>query len=232
MRTSLTLIFALALGGAVFAADAPPSPDASDLQALTAYKKDPKDADAAFDYYFSLLKLERWPEAHHVLDDWKKNSPTDPRIADVADLLGKLEKEPDRKKREEIADSWALAQKHAAEAQNDAIKKNMATVDAGLKDYSKEQAKRTPLALPELKAQAEKEPTGDHWLAYSDALIASGDFKAALAAAEQAVKADAANTLAAVQVAQLKTYDGKNGDAIKKALTKERVNAVLRKLEK
>jgi tetratricopeptide (TPR) repeat protein len=209
-----------------------PAPDASDEQAAAAYRKSPTDPNALYDYEFSLLHLEKWKEAHAVIEQWRKAAPADPAINDAADLLGKLEREPDAKQREKIAVSWALAQKRAAEKARTDMVQGMQQREAGLKDLTREEAAHTLEALPKLKAQAEKEPTAEHWLAYADALMAAGDFKTALPAAESAAKADANSALAALYVAQLKGFDGKNGEEIRASLHKERVKAVIKKADR
>src|ERR1041385_9225018 len=133
MATSPFIIMVLIVSTAFSA----PAPDASDVQAAAAYKKSPTDANALYDYEFSLLHLERWKEAHEVLDQWRKAAPTDPAIKDVAELLGKLEHEPDAKQRDKIAVSWALAQKRAAEKARNEMVQGMQQREAGIKDLTR-----------------------------------------------------------------------------------------------
>ena len=237
MRTNrLVLILVLAAGVAHAAPSPSPAPaariapDASDIAALTAYQKDPKNPSVLFDYVFSMLHLERYPEAHKALDEWRAVAPGDPMLGDVSGLLEKLEREPDAKKREQVATDWAMAQRKAARTQHDEIRQNMQKMSEGLAEMSKEEAAHGPAALPALKAKAEKTPSADNWLAYSDALITTSDFKGALEAAKAAAKLDPAHVLAALSVSHLSRYDGKNGDEIKQAIRKERINQVLKAL--
>lgn len=229
MRTSI--IFGLLLAGAALAqSPAPPKPDASDVAALDAYMRDKKNPDALFDYEFSLLHLERWKDARRVLDEWKAAAPNDQRHGDVLPLLEALEKEPDAAKRERIATDWAIKQQKAAKHELDTIRDNMQKMGDGLKDMEAEQKRRGAEALPKLKAQLETAPTADNWLAYSDALVATGDFKAGLTAAQEASKKDPKHTLAAISVTILSRFDGKNGDEVMKALQKERINQIIKKV--
>lgn len=212
-------------------ATTPPAADASDVAALDAYMRDRKNPDALFDYFFSLLKLERYPAARRCLNEWRAAAPSDPRHGDVVGVLEALEKEPDPRKRERIGTDWAVAQQKAARDQLEQIRQNMQKMGEGLKAMEAEQARRGADALPRLKQQLRTAPTPDNWLAYSDALVATGDFKAALAAAQEASKKDAKHTLAALSVTVLSRFDGKNGDEVKKALQKGRVNQVLKQHE-
>ena len=224
------MILVLGFAAAALAQTPVIKPDAGDVAALDAYMRDKKNPDALFDYEFSLLHLERYPDARRVLAEWKAAAPADPRHGDVGPLLEALEREPDPVKREKIGTDWAMKQKKAARAELQQIKDNMQKMGEGLKDMDAEQRRRGAEALPRLKAQVESAPTADNWLAYSDALVATGDFKAALAAAQEAVKKDPKHALAAISVTQLSRFDGKNGAEVLKALQKERINQVIKKV--
>lgn len=205
-------------------------PDKSDVAALDAYMRDKKNADVLFDYFFSLLHLERYPDARRVLGEWRAAAPADPRHGDVGPLLGALEKEPDARKREQIGTDWAMAQRKAARAQMEQIRVNMQKMGEGLKDMDEEQHRRGAEALPRLKAQVETTPTADNWVAYSDALVATDDYPGALKAAKEAARLDGKHVLAAISVTILSRFDGKNGDDVKKALQKERINQIIKKV--
>lgn len=208
-----------------------PSPDVTDVFAAQAYKARPKDPEALYDYTFSLIKLQRYAEARKLFAQWRAVAPQDTRHAEVGTLIDRVEKSLPEK-RDQVAADWALEQRRAAEKDIMAIKDSMAKVGEGLTKLSSEGASRTATDVPRLKAAAEKDPTAANWLALCEAQVAANDFKAALASARSALAKDPADAAAAASVGHLERYDGKNGDEIRQSLQKERLNQILKSLDK
>jgi quercetin dioxygenase-like cupin family protein len=115
MKSALRwLLVGIALAsGTALHADPSPAPDPEDQPIIDAYKKSPTSPDALYDYTFLMIRLERYSEAHHVLDDWKKVSPKDNRIPLLTDLLTQEEKEPDPQKKAKIAGEFGMKQLEA-----------------------------------------------------------------------------------------------------------------------
>lgn len=204
-----------------------PRPDASDAQAALAYTKDPKNGEVLFDYTFSLIKLQRYPDARRLLGEWKAAAPEDVRHSEVPTLIDRLEKEPDPAKRDQIGADWAREQQRSAEAEMHKITSSMAKVGEGLEQMNRTGAGRTAADVPRLAKEAKERPTAENLLALMEAQVAADDWKGALASAEAAHKADGGNLMAATSVTHLKRYDGKNGNEIRQALQKEKINQIL-----
>lgn len=242
MQTALTLMMALVLAAAPLAARTPkkkarpapsakpavPPADASDAQAALAYTKDPKNPEVLFDYTFSLIKLQRYLDARRLLGEWRIHAKDDVRHTEVGSLVDRLEREPDPAKRDRIGGDWALEQRKAAEAEMHKVTSSMAKVGSGLEEMNRTGATRTAADVPRLAEAARKAPTADNYLALMEAQVSADDFSGALASAEAAHKADAGNVMAATAITHLKHFDGKNGDQIRQALHKEKINQLLR----
>jgi predicted Zn-dependent protease len=238
MKYSLVLLIALALTGAASAQSASPSPATTapaatdeDARYREAYEKNPKDPAALYDHTFSLIRLGKYADARKVLGEWRAVAPQDMRNSEVGTLIDRLEKTAPSK-RDQVAHEWALEQRAAAEKEIQQIQENMRKVGEGLANSTSAAASRTATDVPRLKEAAAKDGSAASWLALSEAQVAANDFKGALESAEKALAKDPGDVGAVAAVTHLKRFDGKNGDEIRQALQKERLNQLLKTLDR
>ena len=71
-------------------------------EGMKKWEETEKKTDPLIEKINASLKQERYAEARQAIDEWEKITPADPQIPAWRDLTDKLEKEPSRKKREEL----------------------------------------------------------------------------------------------------------------------------------